>query len=69
MAQDDDGVRAPTAAPPPAGTGPAWFTAMDTNRDLELSPREFLGSQKQFTLLDTSGDGFIGVDEAQTGGR
>jgi hypothetical protein len=44
---------------------PAWFTAMDTNRDGEISHREFLGTPDQFQRLDRDTDGFVGPREAR----
>lgn len=44
--------------------GPAWMSAMDRNRDGEISPREFLGTRQQFTQLDADGDGFLSAQEA-----
>ena len=41
-----------------------WFAAMDSNRDGEISRREFLGTQDQFQQLDRDADGFIGPAEA-----
>jgi Ca2+-binding EF-hand superfamily protein len=38
---------------------PRWFTSMDTNGDGEISPREFLGTAKQFQRLDQDNDGYI----------
>ena len=41
-----------------------WFTAMDSNRDGEISRREFLGTVEQFEKLDRDTDGFIAPGEA-----
>ena len=49
--------------------GPLWFRKMDRNRDGDLSRREFLGTAAQFRLLDTDGDGFISVEEAEAADR
>ncbi len=45
---------------------PEWFTAMDTNRDGEISQREFLGTPDQFQRLDRDTDGFLGPREARS---
>lgn len=64
------GMAPSAAAPPPAVVdptkfdGPKWFTFMDSNRDQEVSPREFPGSREKFAQLDADGDGFISVAEA-----
>jgi Ca2+-binding EF-hand superfamily protein len=42
----------------------AWFTAMDSNQDGEISRREFLGTSDQFQQLDRDADGFIRAGEA-----
>ena len=48
-----------------AGTSRStWFTAMDSNRDGEISRREFLGTLDQFEQLDRDTDGFIVPGEA-----
>jgi Ca2+-binding EF-hand superfamily protein len=45
--------------------GPLWFRKMDRNRDGDVSRKEFLGSDEQFRLIDTDGDGLISVEEAE----
>lgn len=51
--------------PPPAvGIGPAWFTAMDRNRDGEVSPDEFLGGDPLFRSGDLDQDGRLSAAEA-----
>jgi len=45
---------------------PTWFTAMDTNRDGEISHREFLGTPDQFQQLDRDTDGFVDPREARS---
>jgi Ca2+-binding EF-hand superfamily protein len=42
---------------------PRWFTAMDRNRDDELSPAEFAGTVVQFKNLDLNHDGLVSEDE------
>ncbi len=60
----------PSSAPPPVAVdpamqeGPKWFIFMDSNRDQEVSLREFPGSRKKFAELDHDDDGFISVAEA-----
>jgi len=44
--------------------GPAWFNRMDRNDDGDISPREFLGTEKQFRLIDADDDGLIDPREA-----
>jgi hypothetical protein len=46
-------------------SGPLWFQKMDRNRDGDVSPREFLGSDGQFRQLDADGDGLISAAEAE----
>jgi len=48
--------------------GPQWFVFMDSNRDAEVSAREFPGSREKFDRLDADGDGFITASEAQAAG-
>lgn len=61
---------APAAAPAPAMVdpvkleGPKWFIFMDSNRDQEVSLREFPGNREKFAELDRDDDGFISVAEA-----
>jgi hypothetical protein len=38
---------------------------MDRNGDGDVSPREFLGTDEEFRLLDADGDGLISADEAR----
>ncbi len=49
--------------------GPTWFVAMDRNGDGDLSPEEFLGTEKEFKARDADGDGLISVVEAKSGDR
>jgi Ca2+-binding EF-hand superfamily protein len=44
--------------------GPRWLAAMDTNGDGEITPREFLGTAKQFAELDLNADGYLDASEA-----
>jgi hypothetical protein len=62
-----DAPQAYRSAPVEAGAaeGPQWFVFMDSNRDAEVSSREFPGSREKFALLDADGDGFITVLEAE----
>jgi Ca2+-binding EF-hand superfamily protein len=45
--------------------GPLWFQKMDRNRDGDVSRNEFLGTDEQFKMIDTDGDGLISVAEAE----
>lgn len=54
----------PSAIASAAPSHSRWFTAMDSNRDGEISRREFLGTAEQFEQLDRNTDGFIGPGEA-----
>jgi Ca2+-binding EF-hand superfamily protein len=49
---------------PLADNAPSWFTALDRNRDGDLSPREFIGSQTDFERIDRNHDGLISSAEA-----
>lgn len=49
----------------PGSGGLEWFTKMDRNGDGDLSPREFLGTNEQFSRLDTDQDGLIDRAEAE----
>jgi Ca2+-binding EF-hand superfamily protein len=47
------------------GNVPAWFTKMDRNGDGDISPKEWLGTEEEFRMIDTDGDGLISADEAR----
>jgi Ca2+-binding EF-hand superfamily protein len=44
---------------------PTWFTKMDINRDGDVSPKEWLGTEEEFKAIDTDGDGLISAEEAR----
>jgi Ca2+-binding EF-hand superfamily protein len=52
-------------APSKAGNVPVWFRKMDRNNDGDVSPREWLGTEEDFRLIDTDGDGLISSEEAR----
>ena len=45
-----------------------WFHRMDSNHDGDVSRREFLGPQDEFTDMDQNDDGFIDAAEAEAVG-
>ncbi len=49
---------------PESLAGPAWFRCMDSNQDGDVSPREFLGTSRQFAQIDNDNDELISADEA-----
>jgi Ca2+-binding EF-hand superfamily protein len=57
----------PTMGGRPAGpvSAPAWFLKMDRNGDGDISPREWLGTEEEFRMIDTDGDGLISAEEAR----
>lgn len=48
--------------------GPSWFRAMDRNHDGDVSRKEFVSKQEDFTRLDTDSDGLISAQEAERAG-
>jgi Ca2+-binding EF-hand superfamily protein len=46
-------------------SAPAWFLKMDRNGDGDISPREWLGTEEEFRMIDTDGDGLISAEEAR----
>jgi Ca2+-binding EF-hand superfamily protein len=63
--ENRDQLFQPPAVKPPRSSrnAPRWFTRMDENGDGYISPREFLGEQDQFHLLDRDQDGFLSLQE------
>jgi Ca2+-binding EF-hand superfamily protein len=51
--------------PGKAVNAPAWFQKMDRNGDGDISPREWLGTEEEFRMIDTDGDGLISAEEAR----
>lgn len=49
---------------PVSTAGPSWYRRMDSNRDGDISRREFLGPRAEFDRLDRDGDGLIEAAEA-----
>jgi hypothetical protein len=49
---------------PRPAVGPDWFQALDRNSDGDLTFAEFIGSDRDFELLDADGDGLIDFREA-----
>jgi len=47
------------------GSVPVWFTKMDRNFDGDISPKEWLGTEEEFRMIDTDGDGLISAAEAR----
>ena len=47
------------------GALPMWFVKMDRNGDGDISPKEWLGTEEEFRMIDTDGDGLISGDEAR----
>jgi len=50
---------------PQLAPGPVWFTALDRNRDGDVSWAEFAGSRKTFERLDRNADGLLSASEAE----
>jgi Ca2+-binding EF-hand superfamily protein len=53
-----------TSISPSVAKAPSWFVHADYNGDGDVSRREFLGTDEQFSLLDVNRDGYISVEEA-----
>jgi Ca2+-binding EF-hand superfamily protein len=45
---------------------PRWAQSMDTNRDGDISRREFPGTSQQFGKLDKNSDSFVDLEEVRT---
>jgi Ca2+-binding EF-hand superfamily protein len=55
----------PTTSEVRQTAGPTWFRKMDSNRDGDVSRKEFLFGEEQFRKLDADGDGLISAAEAE----
>jgi hypothetical protein len=53
-----------STAPKDAVSG-GWFSAMDSNQDGVISPREFLGPSDSWKQWDRDEDGWIERDEVE----
>jgi Ca2+-binding EF-hand superfamily protein len=60
-----DSARMAGEAESPSASVPTWFEQTDTNRDGEISPREFLGPSSLLKQLDRNADGMLQPDEAR----
>jgi hypothetical protein len=55
----------PSSSVAMSDTQPAsWFAHADLNGDGDISRREFVGSNEQFSRLDADRDGYVGAAEA-----